>query len=71
MILLENVRVDQLVLFSRFEVHAVLVAELFLQTLEVLIQEHLLKGSDDTVEFIVLLVLAYTVKSMEYLRSQM
>ena len=70
MVLLEDVGVDQLVFFSRLKVHAMLVAELLLQTLEVLVEEHLLERSNDAVEFVVLLVLACTVKDMKYLRSR-
>ena len=58
MVLLENVSIDQLVLFSSLKVHAVVVAELLLHVLEVLIQEYFLEDPDNVVELVVLYVLA-------------
>ena len=58
MILLEYVRVHQLVLLGGFEVHAVLVAECLLHVLEVLVQEDVLEHADGVVEVVVFLVVA-------------
>ena len=58
-VLLEDVGVNELVFFSCLEVHAVLIAELLLQRLKVLVEKNLLESANDSVEFVVLLVLAY------------
>ena len=59
MVFLKDIRVDELVLLGCLEVHAELVAELFLQALEVVVEEDLLESAHDLVELVVLLVVAY------------
>ena len=56
-ILLEYLCVNQFILLSGLEVHAVLVAECLLHVFESLIKENVLEDSDDVIEFIILFVL--------------
>lgn len=56
LVVLEDVGVYELVLFRGFEVHAVALAELSLQLLEVRVKQDLLKHAHCLIESIVLIV---------------
>jgi len=58
-ILLENVRVDQFVLLSRLEMHAILVAERSLHVLEMLIQKDVLEHANCVIKVVIFFVLAW------------
>jgi len=57
-VLLEYVGVNQLILLSGLEVHAVLITELLLHPLEVLIEEDLLQYTHSAIELVVFHILA-------------
>jgi hypothetical protein len=57
-VLLEYVGVNQLILLSGLEVHAVLITELLLHSLEVLIEEDLLQDTHCAIELVVFHILA-------------
>jgi len=57
MILLENVSINQFVLFSWLKMHAVFIAKTFLQAFKVFIEKDVLKNSHCIIEIIIFLIL--------------
>ena len=66
-VFLKDCGVDQLILLGCFELHTVLIDELFLHLLKFLINQNLLNASNNLIEIIIIWILIATVHNFKLL----